>query len=201
METARAFRLRLAQGIQTIRLDEDSVDYDWRGQTGDFHGTLPYENLRLRSRVTRKGKTFSNVAVLIGGVIVLVGLLMPGRLSHYAVVVGGVALINLTIYAIRQHIRGRTICVQIEPRPFGFSGELPIPDTKNGQKFLEALEAAWNESLRRRFLGNDTGGREAQLQRINWLQFVGVLTGEEAAVERELIDAETQPEQKMIALN
>jgi hypothetical protein len=106
-------------------------------------------------------------------------------------------------YLIVQNIRGSTISVQIEPRPFGFRGELPVPDSATGRAFLVALEEAWQGSLRRRFLVHDSVPSELRLQRINWLQFMGVLTREEAAAERSLIDSEAASEPKMIgfALN
>src|SRR5947209_7669137 len=100
MNDPRVFKLPLLQGMQTIRLDEDSVDYDWKGQTSDFHGTLPYENLRLKMRVARKNKTFSHVAVLVGAVIAMVILILPDRMSHYGLVAGGVLLFNLALYAV-----------------------------------------------------------------------------------------------------
>jgi hypothetical protein len=197
MNEVRVFKLPLLQGMQTIRLDEDSVDYDWKGQTNDFHGTLPYENLRLKMRITRKSKTFSHVAVLIAAVTALVILLLPDGLSNYGVVAGGVLLTNLTLFGIRQHRVGKRICVQIDPKPFGFAGELPIPDTKKGRRFLEELEAAWSASLRRRFLTHDVYPT-LQLQRIHWLQMIGILTKEEADAERAIVEPENEAEPKLI---
>jgi hypothetical protein len=197
MSEMRVFKLPLLQGMQTIRLDDDSVDYDWKGQTNDFHGTLPYENLRLKMRIKRKDKTFSHVAVLIVAVAALVVLLLPDRMSHYAVVGGAVLLTNLIFFGIRQHRFGRRICVQIDPPPFGFSAELPIPDTKTGHRFLDELEDAWRASLRRRFLTHDVHPN-LQLQRIHWLQMIGVLTKEEADGERAVAEAENESEPKLI---
>jgi len=205
MGTTRVFKLRLATGVQTFRLDEDSVDYDWKGADRDFHGTLPYENLRLKSQIKRRDKTAGRFASVLGvlfiSLLLLLLLWFPNSWDQHLLVGGGVLITNLVAYLTFQHIRGGTICFQIEPRAFGFAGEMPVPDTGAGRAFLLELEAAWNESLRRRFLGSESISREAQLQRINWLQFIGVLTNEEAAAERALIDTETRSEQSLIALN
>ena len=190
MDQPRVFKLPLSEGMQTIRLDGDSVDYDWKGQSRDFHGTLPYENLRLKIRITRKEKTYTHAALLIGAAFGLVLLLLPDRFAHYALVGGAVLITNLVVFLIREHLRGARICVQIEPRPFGFSGELPVPDSKAGRAFLDALESAWSESLRRRFLVADANPA-VRLQRINWLQFIGVLSDEEAMAERERVEPES----------
>lgn len=200
METASIFKLRLAEGIQTFRLDEDSVDYDWKGAERNFHGTLPYENLRLKSRIKRRDKVAGQAAVFLALLFMALPLLLPYSWLRHVIVPGGVVVINLVVYLTLRHIRGGTICFQIEPRVFGFAGEMPVPDTRVGRAFLLELEAAWNESLRRRFLGGPIS-REAQLQRINWLQFIGVLTSEEAAAERALFETEVQAEQRLIALN
>ena len=198
MTEPRIFKLRLSQGMQTVRLDPDSLDYDWKGSLNDFHGTLPYENLRLKMRVTRKDKTSANLAALGGfALLVVIVVLFPhasDRLARLAMVAAGTCLINLIGYVIRQAIRSRRICVQIEPRPFGFSGELPVPDTKKGRAFLAELEEHWKESLRRRFLIHD----DRWLNRLQWLENIGVLTSEEAEAERALASNETQPEEKLI---
>jgi hypothetical protein len=194
MDETRFFKLRLSEGMQSIRLDDDSLDYDWKGSLSDFHGTLPYENLRMKSRVRRRKKEAGRAALICALLLPLLALLLPYSSAHYLIVFGGVIFTNLVGYFIIQHVRGRTICVQIEPRPFGFAGEFPVPDTKAGRTFLERLEEAWKESLRRRFLVHD----EKMLHWINWLEGVGVLTSEEAAVERSLAETKEQPEQRLV---
>ena len=179
----RVFKLSLSGGVQRIRLDPDSVDYDWKGSTDDFHGTLPYENLRLNARVKRRNKVHGKAAVVVG---LLAIPLIPFALHsalRYLFVFGAVLFSNMIVHLIIQQRRGHTICVQIEPQPFGFSRELPIPDTKAGRDFLVELEAAWKASLRRRFLTGDIENSNHSYL-INWLEHIGVLTKEEAAAER-----------------
>ena len=136
------FKLRLAEGHQTFRLDEDSVDYDWKGQSRDFHGTLPYENLRLKTRITRKDKISAKFGALAGAVILAIIFLLPTRYSHFSIVMGAVILTHGTIFLVLQYTRGATISFQIEPSVFGFAGEMPVPNTKKGRAFLDELEAA-----------------------------------------------------------
>jgi len=193
----RVFKLRLAEGVQTFRLDEDSVDYDWKGQSRDFHGTLPYENLRLKMRIARKDKGFVNFGLLGIAVIVAIVLLFSARLSHYSFLAAAVLATNLGLFAVRQHLHGGTICFQIEPKVFGFAGEMPVPNTKKGRRFLDELEAAWSQSLRRRFLVADVDPA-LRLQRIHWLQLIGVLTKDEAAAERLIVEAAAAPEPQLI---
>jgi hypothetical protein len=197
VDQSRIFRLPLSQGIQTIRLDDDSLDYDWKGSQNDFHGTLGYEHLRLKMRVERRDKTYGKAALVIGGLFLLLLLLLPASLSHYAIVLGGVLLLNVVGLLIRERVRGRTICVQIDPKPFGFSDQLPVPNTKAGKAFLMELDAAWQASLRRRFLVRDVHPMMI-LKRIDWLEHIGVLTSEEAAAERSTVEMDGQPEQKAI---
>jgi hypothetical protein len=199
MEKPRVFKLPLSQGVQMIRLDEDSLDYDWKGSVNDFHGTLPYENLRMKMRLTRKDKKSGQAAVVVGLLFLALILIAPSSpWGRYVLVFGGVCLLNLVGYLTLRHIRRGSICVQIEPRPFGFSGELPVPDTRLGKAFLEELEIAWEASLRRRFLVRDSVNPSLQLQRINWLEFIGILTNEEAAAERSLVSLDDYPEPKLI---
>jgi hypothetical protein len=198
MEKPRVFKLPLSEGVQTIRLDEDSLDYDWKGSFEDFHGMLPYENLRIKSRVTRRARSHGKAAVIVALLGALLFPLVVRFAAPYLIAPYVVVVIQLAGYLAFQHFRGGTVCVQIEPQPFGFRGELPIPDTKAGQAFLKELEEAWEESLRRRFLVRDGVDPWLQLRRIDWLEFIGILTSEEAATERSLIDTDGAPEQKML---
>lgn len=194
MNKSRVFKLPLVQGMQIVRLDEDSLDYDWKSFHSKFHGTLPYENLRLKNRVTRKDRRFGPAFAIV--CLLSVSLILWFRPMHtdlFARIAGLIAAALGGAFA-NELLRGGTICVQIEPRPFGFRGEFPVPDTRKGRAFLVELEKVWKESLRRRFLIHD----EAVLQRIQWLEGIGVLTSEEAAAERSLAENDASPDQKLI---
>ena len=199
MEKPRVFKLPLSQGVQTIILNEDSLDYDWKGSLNDFHGTLPYENLRIKMRVMRRDKTSGKGALIAVLLLSPLIFLVPYAWSRFFIVGGAVFLLNLAGFLVRQHVRSRTICVQIDPPPFGFRGELPIPDSRAGRAFLEKLEAAWQASLRRRFLVRDAVDPSLQLQRINWLELIGILTNDEAVAERSIVVSDRAPQLKQIA--
>ena len=198
MEKPRIFKLPLSDGMQTVRLDEDSLDYDWKGSLDDFHGTLPYENLRMKMRVTRKDKISGKAAPLVGLMLLALLLLLPYPWARYFIVCSGVCLLNLFGYLTLRHSRSGSICVQIEPQPFGFRGELPIPSTEAGRVFLDELEVAWEASLRRRFLVRHSVDPALKLQRINWLEYIGVLSSDEAAAERSLVSSDEDSGQKLI---
>jgi hypothetical protein len=184
MTELREYKLPLATGTQTIRLEADSLDYEWRGGfTYNFRGRLPYENLRLKTRVTRRIMVHRNSAIIVGGLFAFVLPLLRYPGARLIVVGAAVAFSSMILHLIIQHRRGSTISVQIDPQPFGFRGELSVPNSNAGLAFLDDLEAAWKFSLRRRFL--DRGVDDDMLQkRISWLEFIGALTPDEAAAER-----------------
>ena len=195
MDERRVFKLRLLGGVQTVRLDEDSLDYDWKGWRNKFHGTLPYENLRLKSRFSRKDRNFGPFAALAGLFLIWFVVSLPHNQTADVVskLMEGVFIVLTSAFA-HQLLYGGTICIQIDPRPFGFRDQFPLPDTKKGKAFLAELEQVWRESLRRRFLIQD----DRWLHRIGWLEDIGVLTTEEAEVERARTNSEAGPERKMI---
>lgn len=187
MYSARSFKLPTIMGMQTIRLDQDSLDYDWNGLGQKFHGTLPYENVRMNGRVTRRDQRFGLAALFVGLIFLSLSRLFPPSLAPFfdqwlgmgfAMAVGGF---------IVQVVSGGVICMQIDSPPFGFTNSLSIPDTKAGRAFLVQLQNAWKDSLKRRFL--DRGVEpELLLRRIGWLEVIGALTGEEATAERSQIN-------------
>jgi hypothetical protein len=198
MEEVRTFKLPMALGTQTIRLDPDSLDYAWKGSLENFRGTLPYENLRVKTRITRTSKASGNAAIIAAGLTVLLITALLNSSLNFLVPHVAVFLLNLIGFLIYQHLRSDSICVQIEPRPFGFSGELAVPDTEKGRAFLNALEASWEASLRRRFLDGNGVDAVSRLQRISWLHFVRILTDAEASSARAQVENEDKEPSKLI---
>lgn len=184
------YKLRRMAGVQTIRLDPDSLDYAWKGSSNNFQGTLPYENLRMNAQFTSKNKADAWAAMAVGLMFLPVIPLMRYADFRYVGLFLTALFIGMILRLLRRFSLGSTIHIHIEPQLFGFGNALGVPDTKKGRAFLDALHAAWEASLRRRYLAHDCDDALFQ-QRIRWLEYVGVLGKEEAMAQRAL--AETNP--------
>ena len=182
----QTFRLPLADGMQVVRLDEDSLDYDWKGDDGRFHGSLPYENLRPHNRVTRKGTGYQTAAVISGALLIASFIAAAENGDSFVRWVG--PLLGVTFfYSLKRSFAPAVTCIQIEPQSYGFNDTLAVPNSKAGRAFLDALLSAWTESLKRRFLPTPTELQHIGLQRLDWLEHVGALSATEADQERSRI--------------
>lgn len=189
MSSGETHQYRLADGTTRVRIDADSLDYRWSNWVKTFQGTLPYENLRLNSRVRGRDAESGHSVVFVIAVALLIWPFVPApRVGLFVSLSLTMILTALYIY-VRDRWFSATISVEINPQPFGFYDRLQFPDTPKGRSMLEKVEQAWRASLKRRFLDSESKDPiDWRISRVHAMVDLGVITEEEGEAYRRVLD-------------